>query len=246
MPLRVNPIILLGLVITLILSFGIFASAQLGGGTAGDAISVGEAQMGKPWQMATDGPSTFSCAGLMRYIMRTIGVDGDAPWVPEGFLSKYAAVDPANLQPGDIVIYPDWATMYVGNGMVLNSNEALGYVTETPMSEAGTPEGMVRPPYGGQSSQGDALQSPTQPLAGATQYRATQPQSGALDPQPQSGALDPPPTQPLAGATQYGAQQPLDAAPVQPLAGTMQYGAQQPQDVAPVQQPLAGATQYGA
>jgi cell wall-associated NlpC family hydrolase len=177
MPLRVNPILLLGLVITLILSLGILASAQLGGGTASDAIGVGEAQMGKPWKMATDGPDTFSCAGLMRYIMRTIGVDGDAPWVPEGYLGKYRHVDPADLQPGDMVIYPDWATMYAGDGMLLNSNQELGYVTLTPMSEAGTPEGMVRPPYGGQPSQGGTAQ----PLDGST---TQQPLDGSTTQQP--------------------------------------------------------------
>jgi cell wall-associated NlpC family hydrolase len=156
-PRNVNPILLLGLVVVLVLSLGVLASAQLVGGgqmdqpslsgTASEALSVGEAQLGKPFLMATDGPDTFSCSGLMRYIMRTIGVDGDAPWVPEGYLSKYTPVAPANLQPGDIVIYPDWATMYAGNGTLLNANEILGKVTFTPMDVAGTPEGIVRPPY---------------------------------------------------------------------------------------------------
>jgi peptidoglycan DL-endopeptidase CwlO len=169
MPLRVNPILLLSIIIVLILSFWIFASAS-GGGTAGDAVSVGMSQMGKPFVMSTDGPNTFSCSGLMRYIMRTIGVDGDAPWVPEGYLGKYAPVDPANMQPGDIVIYPNWATMYVGNGMVLNANEDLGKVTETPMSVAGVPEGVVRPPYGGQQVPPSGATDPTPgaPVTGPT------------------------------------------------------------------------------
>jgi hypothetical protein len=157
----VNPIVLLGLIIFLILSLGILANAQLGGGSAGDAIAVGEAQLGKPFVMATDGPNTFSCVGLMRHILRTIGVDGDAPWAPEAYLSKYTPVDPANLQPGDIVIYPGWATMYVGNGMLLNANEVLGTVTHTPMSVAGVPLGIVRPPYAGSKP----LSEPIDPLA---------------------------------------------------------------------------------
>src|SRR5919199_1172878 len=158
MPLRVNPIILLGLILTLILSLGIFAGAQLGGGTAGDAIGVGMGQMGKPFQQASDGPNSFSCSGLMRYILRTTGVDGNAPWVPEAYLSTYAPVDLRNLQPGDIVIFPGWATMYAGNGMLLNANEVVGYVTNTPMSFAGTPLGAVRPPYA----------ASTEPVSGVT------------------------------------------------------------------------------
>ncbi len=104
-------------------------------------------QLGKPFVMSTDGPDTFSCVGLMRYILRTTGVDPDAPWVPEEYLGRYAPVDPANIQPGDIVIYPNWATMYAGNGMVLNANEFEGFVTHTPMDYAGEPLGIVRPPY---------------------------------------------------------------------------------------------------
>src|SRR5215217_3861932 len=152
MPRRVNPILLLSFIIVLVLSFGILASAQLGvnpiigaakvpglggvqptGGSASDAIGVGEAQTGKPFALGTDGPDTFSCVGLMRYILRTTGVDPNAPWVPEEYLSRYAPVDLTNLLPGDIVIMPGWATMYVGNGMLLNANEAEGLVTHTPL-----------------------------------------------------------------------------------------------------------------
>ena len=169
MPRRVNPALLLGIIIVIVLSVGLTAAAQMladpmkalpadtqmlgpmgavpAGGTAFDAVGVGEAQLGKPFMMATDGPSTFSCSGLMRYILRTIGVEFDAPWVPEAYLSVYAPVDPINMQPGDIVIYPGWATMYVGNGMVLNANQLVGVVTETPMDFAGVPLGIVRPPY---------------------------------------------------------------------------------------------------
>src|SRR5215210_2380556 len=142
MPRTVNPIVLLGLIIFLVLSLGILANAQLGGGSAGDAIGVGEAQLGKPYVMSTDGPDTFSCVGLMRYILRTIGVDPDAPWVPEEYLGRYAPVDPANIQPGDIVIYPGWATMYAGDGMLINANEMEGVVTHTPMDVAGAPLGI--------------------------------------------------------------------------------------------------------
>jgi peptidoglycan DL-endopeptidase CwlO len=234
-PRKVNPILLLGLIITLILSFGILASAELAGipaklatgakpagGTAGDAIGVGKAQMGKPFVMATDGPNTFSCSGLVRYIMRTIGVDGDAPWVPEGYLGKYRHVDPADLQPGDVVIYPDWATMYVGDGMLLDANEYLGHVTETPMGVAGTPEGIVRPPYRGQPSQDGAAKPPAQPLSNKktdplTQPLKTDPLTQPLAP-PLSDAIDPL-TQPLSD-TPDPSTQPLDGEATQPLSDT--------------------------
>ena len=146
MPRKVGLTVLMGLV--LVLSVAITAGARPAPtGSAEAAIAVGEAQVGKPFQYGTEGPDTFSCVGLMRYILRTSGVDADAPWMAEDYLSAYAPVAPDDLQPGDIVIYPDWATMYVGDGMVLNSNEVDGQVTYTPMSAVGEPLGIVRPPY---------------------------------------------------------------------------------------------------
>ena len=161
MPLRVNPIVLLGLIIVSVLTTGVLASALSGGGgTASDALGAAEAQQGKPFVMSTDGPDTFSCVGLMRYALRTAGVDPDAPWVPEEYLSRYAPVARGDLQPGDIVIYPGWATMYAGNGQLINANEMEGFVTHTSMDVAGEPLGIVRPPYGGQLAQ--QLDAPTQ------------------------------------------------------------------------------------
>ena len=143
---RVNLIILLGLIIALVFSFGLLASAQTAG-TADAAVAIGKQQVGKPFQYGADGPDSFSCVGLMRYILRTNGTDPDAPWVPEEYLNKYQRVSLQNLQPGDIVIYPDWATMYVGDGWLLNANQLEGKVTYTRMDYAGTPLGAVRPPY---------------------------------------------------------------------------------------------------
>jgi cell wall-associated NlpC family hydrolase len=164
MPLRVNPIVLLGLIIVSVLTTGVLASALSGGGgTASDALGAAESQLGKPFVMSTDGPDTFSCVGLMRYALRTAGVDPDAPWVPEEYLSRYAPVAPGDLQPGDIVIYPGWATMYAGNGQLINANEMEGFVTHTPMDVAGEPLGIVRPPYGGQLAQ-QLIPSSTDPV----------------------------------------------------------------------------------
>jgi len=183
---RVNPIMLLGLIVVLILSLGILATAQ-SGGTASDAIGIGEAQMGKPFRQASDGPDAFSCAGLIRYIMRTAGVDPNASFSPEGYLGAYPSVagDP---QPGDLMIFPNHATMYVGNGMVLNANEVEGRVTHTPISVLGTPLGIVRPPYGG----GGGGQPPVEksdPIA--TGDPTTGDNTGAILPADNKGAILP-------------------------------------------------------
>lgn len=214
---RVNPIVLLGFIVVLMLSLSILASAQLGGGTASDAVGVGEAQMGKPFRMSTDGPDTFSCVGLMRHILRTVGVDANAPWVPEAYLDKYAPVDLANLQPGDIVIMPNWATMYVGNGLLLNANEATGNVTHTPLSSV-TPLGAARPPYGGQPPV-PTTDSLAQPIKGANDSLA-QPIKGATDPLA-TEALDPMATEPITPGPIVPAPMATDSLPADPTGGAV-------------------------
>ncbi len=116
----------------------------LAGGGFG-ALGVAEAQLGKPFVWGTDGPDTFSCSGLVRYALMVSGIDADAPFVPEEYLGRYAPVAPGNLLPGDVVIYPDWATMYAGNDMLISANQLEGVVTYTPMEYAGEPLGIVRP-----------------------------------------------------------------------------------------------------
>jgi cell wall-associated NlpC family hydrolase len=145
--LRVNLIILLGLVVVLVLSFGVPVSARAAG-SAKAALAIGEKQLGKPYREATDGPKTFSCSGLIRHILREAGVDSNAPWVGTDYLARYERVKPDKMKPGDIVVYPgDHTAMYAGDNTVLNSNSMAGEVTYTDMGYLGKPLGVARPPY---------------------------------------------------------------------------------------------------
>jgi hypothetical protein len=149
---KVNLLILLGLVIVLVLSFSLTASAQTKG-SAESAVAIGKAQLGDPFVYGADGPDSFSCTGLMRYILRENGNDPDAPWVAEEYLNRYTRVSAADMKPGDIVIFSgDWATMYVGDDMLLNANEVDGRVVLTPRGSAGEPLGVARPNYDGQEA----------------------------------------------------------------------------------------------
>jgi hypothetical protein len=149
MPRRVNPIMLLGLVIALILSLGLFAGAQSGGGAVGTALG----QVGKPYAFGSDGPGSFSCTGLVRFALRSVGIM-DAPWDHHAYLSAYPTV--ANPEPGDVVVYPDGAAMYVGDGTVVMANHADGQVGTYPMNSIGTPVGFARPTGGGGTGGGGA------------------------------------------------------------------------------------------
>ncbi len=143
---RVNPIMLLSLVAVLVLSIGILASARPGGGSADAALAAATGQVGKPYGWGTDGPGTFSCVGLVRHALRSAGVDANAPWDHMAYLSVYPTV--SSPQPGDVVVYPDGAAMYVGDGTIVMANEWDQVVGYYPMDLVGTPVGFARP-YGG-------------------------------------------------------------------------------------------------
>ncbi|MDQ3835006.1 MAG: C40 family peptidase [Actinomycetota bacterium] len=147
MPRRINPVVLLGLTIAIALSLALSAGAQSGGGSPGDAVGAAMGQVGKPYVFGTDGPDTFSCAGLVRFALRSAGVDENAPWGHGEYLGAYPNV--SSPKPGDVVVYPNGVAMYVGDGTVVMANEADGSVGTYPMESIGTPMGFARPPYDG-------------------------------------------------------------------------------------------------
>jgi NlpC/P60 family len=157
MPRRVKPIMLLSLVIALVLSLGLFAGAQSGGGAVGTALG----QVGKPYAFGTDGPGSFSCTGLVRFALRSVGIM-DAPWDHHAYLSAYPTV--ASPEPGDVVVYPDGAAMYIGNDQVVMANHADGQVGTYPMGSIGQPIGFARPTGGGGTGTGGTDPAAVDPM----------------------------------------------------------------------------------
>ncbi|MCA1718933.1 MAG: NlpC/P60 family protein [Actinobacteria bacterium] len=109
-------------------------------------MAAATGQVGMPYAWGTDGPGTFSCVGLVRHALRSAGVDANAPWDHMAYLSVYPTV--SSPQPGDVVVYPDGAAMYVGDGTIVMANEWDQVVGYYPMDLVGTPVGFARP-YGG-------------------------------------------------------------------------------------------------
>jgi hypothetical protein len=163
MPRRVNPVILLGLTIAIALSLALSAGAQSGGGSPGDAVGAAMGQVGKPYVFGTDGPDTFSCAGLVRFALRSAGVDENAPWGHGEYLGAYPNV--SSPKPGDVVVYPHGVAMYVSDGTVVMANEVDGSVGTYPMESIGTPIGFARPPYGGAADPAESDPAMVEPAA---------------------------------------------------------------------------------
>ena len=227
---RVNPVILLGLTMVIALSLALSAGAQSGGGSPGDAVGAAMGQVGKPYVFGTDGPDTFSCAGLMRFALRSAGVDANAPWGHGEYLGVYPNV--SSPEPGDVVVYPSGVAMYVGGGTVVMANEADGSVGTYPIDSIGTPVGFARPPYGGAADSAGsdpagsdpamfdpaAVNPATSDPAVPAQEAPTEPlmpgEETAIEPLvPVEQTLDPAVVDPVAGDSMMATEASGDAAP---------------------------------
>ena len=110
--------------------------------TGGSALAAAASKVGAPYLWGSDGPNAFSCTGLVRYALRTAGIDPNAPMDVGGYY-KYPRVT-GEPQPGDVAIFGDGVGLYAGNGQVLMANEVDGRVGYYPVSNIGTPT-YVRP-----------------------------------------------------------------------------------------------------
>ncbi len=189
MPRRVKPVVLVGLIAALILSIGIFATANTGGGSPDAALGAAMGQVGTPYGFGTDGPGSFSCTGLVRHALRSAGVDENAPWDHMAYLSVYPTV--SSPQPGDVVVYPDGVAMYAGGDQVVMANEVDQVVGTYGMHEVGTPVGFASP-YGGAVDPAAVDPAAAQPVGGT----AADPL--ATDPTMVDPAVDPTMADPLA------------------------------------------------
>jgi hypothetical protein len=186
--------VLVGLIAALILSIGIFATANTGGGSPDAALGAAMGQVGTPYGFGTDGPGSFSCTGLVRHALRSAGVDENAPWDHMAYLSVYPTV--SSPQPGDVVVYPDGVAMYAGGDQVVMANEVDQVVGTYGMHEVGTPVGFASP-YGGAVDPAAVDPAAAQPVGEtAVDPLATDP--AVVDPTMVDPAVDPTMADPLA------------------------------------------------
>lgn len=96
--------------------------------TAAAALHDAESQIGKPYQWAAAGPSTFDCSGLTMWAYDQVGVSLDH-WTGDQW-NEGAHVSRSELRPGDLVFFAlntsDPSTihhvgMYVGNGEMVDA-----------------------------------------------------------------------------------------------------------------------------
>ena len=116
---------------------------------AAEAVAVARAQIGKPYQWAGAGPSSFDCSGLVMYAWEAAGVS-----LPHYTVSQYAdtiRISESQLEPGDLVFYdtgdgaqPGHVTMYIGGGQVITADSPGTSIKVVPIDWDGTPMGFGR------------------------------------------------------------------------------------------------------
>jgi cell wall-associated NlpC family hydrolase len=82
-------------------------------------LATARAQLGKPYQWAADGPSSFDCSGLTRFVWHAAGVD-----LPHNSYAQQdvtEAIPVAKMQPGDLVFFPGHVGIYIGHGQMIHA-----------------------------------------------------------------------------------------------------------------------------
>ena len=95
------------------------------------ALSVARAQLGKPYQWAASGPSSFDCSGLMMFAWHAAGVDLSHNSYAQQDETKAVPVD--KMQPGDLVFYPGHVGMYIGHGEMIHAPHTGANVEIAPL-----------------------------------------------------------------------------------------------------------------
>lgn len=84
-------------------------------GIAGTAMSL----IGKPYVFGATGPNAFDCSGLVQYVFAQNG--RSVPRVADAQGAAATPINPADIQPGDIIWTGFHIGIYVGNGKIVHA-----------------------------------------------------------------------------------------------------------------------------
>jgi cell wall-associated NlpC family hydrolase len=112
---------------------------------AAAAIAFAEAQLGKPYQYAASGPSTYDCSGLTMMAWAAAGVS--MPHYSGAQYAMFPHVPLDQLEPGDLLFWgpggSEHVAMYIGGGLQIAATHTGDYVRIQP--EGNNPIGAARP-----------------------------------------------------------------------------------------------------
>jgi hypothetical protein len=98
--------------------------------TGADIVAYARQQLGKPYAWGSEGPNSFDCSGLVKYVYQHVGLS--TPRTTSDMMSRKSPLRPigrADLQPGDLIL-SHWGSMpphshvaiYAGGGQVIEAS----------------------------------------------------------------------------------------------------------------------------
>ena len=104
------------------------------------AIKLLKEQVGKPYVWGANGPDSFDCSGLVRYVYKN-ALGKDIPRVSEDQSKVGQAVSRENLQPGDLVFFDTMdkgkvshVGMYIGNNEFIHAANSKKWVIKSTLT----------------------------------------------------------------------------------------------------------------
>lgn len=111
--------------------------AKTGGGSTSSrdqkvakVISYARAQVGKPYKLGANGPSSYDCSGLTQEAFKTVGITLARKSYDQH--KGFTEVSAANRQPGDLIWWTDkgHVGLYAGDNKIIDASCSKKVVTE--------------------------------------------------------------------------------------------------------------------
>lgn len=108
-----------------------------GSASGSSIVEYAKQFLGVPYQWGGNGPNTFDCSGLTRYVYRAFGIN--LPRVAQDQMNAGTPVSRGNLQPGDLVFFGTPGNIYhvgiyVGNDCYLHAPQTGDVVKISPLT----------------------------------------------------------------------------------------------------------------
>ncbi|WP_200831569.1 C40 family peptidase [Varibaculum vaginae] len=98
----------------------------------GTAVGIAMQYQGSPYVWGGTTPSGFDCSGFVGYVYRQMGKS--LPRTTGAMMGAGQVVPLSQIQPGDVLLSPTHAGIYVGNGQAIHALSPAQGVQVTPMS----------------------------------------------------------------------------------------------------------------